>query len=66
MCLSALVMTGGDSVYYAFDNQDAAPYGFSSEAAYQTLRLPLAPPPLPLTRLDLGIPAEAVYGEPRP
>jgi guanine deaminase len=62
MCLSALVMTGVDAVYYAFDNQDAAPYGFSSETAYQTLALPLNPAPLPLKRLDIGVTADQVYG----
>lgn len=62
MCLAALVLTGVDAVYYAFDNQDAAPYGFSSEAIYQALRLPLTPPPLPLTRLDVDITAAQLYG----
>lgn len=62
MCVAALVMAGVDAVYYAFDNQDAAPYGLSSEAAYQALRLPLAPPPLPLTRLDTGVTAAQLYG----
>ncbi|MNT59561.1 Guanine deaminase [compost metagenome] len=64
MCLSALVMTGVDTVYYAFDNQDAAPFGFSSETAYRTLRLPLTPSPMPLKRLDVGFTPEQVYGEP--
>lgn len=62
MCLAALVMARVEAVYYAFDNQDAAPYGLSSEAAYERLRLPLAPPPLPLTRLDVGITAAQLYG----
>lgn len=62
MCLAAMVSTGVDAVYYAFDNADAAPYGLSSELTYQTLRLPLVPPPLPLTRLDIGITAEELYG----
>ncbi|MDE2367202.1 MAG: nucleoside deaminase, partial [Betaproteobacteria bacterium] len=57
MCLAAMVIARVDAVYYAFDNSDAAPYGFSSEAIYQALRLPLAPPPLPLIRLDIGVTA---------
>jgi len=62
MCLAAMVMAGVEAVYYAFDNDDAAPFGLSSEAAYRRLRLPLAPPPLPLTRLDTGVSAITLYG----
>jgi len=64
MCLAALVMTGVDAVYYAFDNQDAAPFGYSSESAYQALHLPLPPVALPFTRLDVGYKPKDVYGEP--
>lgn len=63
MCLAALVLAQVDAVYYAFDNGDAAPYGFSSEAAYKALRLPLEPPPLPLTRLAIGLDAAGLYGK---
>ena len=63
MCLAALVMAGADRVFYAFDNRDAAPYGLSSEGAYQRLRLPLDPPPLPLQRLATGIGVEQLYGD---
>jgi tRNA(Arg) A34 adenosine deaminase TadA len=62
MCLSALVLARVDAVYYAFDNDDAAPYGLSSGAAYQALRVPLDPPPLPLTRLAIGMDAAELYG----
>ncbi len=62
MCLAALTMAGVEAVYYAFDNVDAAPYGLSSDAAYQALRLPLWPPPLPLVRLDVGQSAARLYG----
>ncbi len=62
MCLAALVIAGVEAVYYAFDNNDAAPYGLSSEATYQALRLSLSPPPLPLTRLDVGVTAAHLYG----
>ena len=33
MCLSALVMNGIQAVYYAFDNDDAASFGYDSRAA---------------------------------
>lgn len=63
MCLAALVMNGAEQVFYAFDNNDAAPYGMSSEGTYQRLRLSLTPPPLPITRIDTGICAEQLYGD---
>ena len=62
MCLAAMVIAGVDVVYYAFGNDDAEPYGFSSKAAYQKLRLSLEPPPLPLIRLDLGLSPAELYG----
>ena len=62
MCLSALVLAQVDAVYYGFDNSDAAPYGLSSEAAYQVLRVPLDPPPLPLIQLAIGMDAAELYG----
>ncbi|MCH7346600.1 nucleoside deaminase [Aeromonas sp. MR7] len=68
MCLSALVMNGIRAVYYAFDNQDAAPFGFDSTSSYDKLRLPLKPPPLPLIKLPSSISAACLYGDeaPRP
>ncbi|MDM5086701.1 nucleoside deaminase [Aeromonas rivipollensis] len=62
MCLCALVMNGISAVYYAFDNEDAAPFGFDSSASYDRLRLPLNPPPLPLVKLPSPIPAAVLYG----
>ncbi|MCS3458509.1 nucleoside deaminase [Aeromonas sp. BIGb0445] len=62
MCLCALVMNGISAVYYAFDNQDAAPFGFDSAASYARLRIPLSPPPLPLIKLPSPISAAVLYG----
>ena len=43
MCLAAMVIAGGDAVYYAFDNTDAAPSALQAEASLPpALRLPLA------------------------
>ncbi|WAF66428.1 nucleoside deaminase [Aeromonas dhakensis] len=64
MCLSALVMNGIAAVYYAFDNADAAPFGFDSTAAYHKLGLPLAPAPLPLIKLPSPLAATELYGAP--
>ncbi len=55
-------MNGIQAVYYAFDNDDAAPFGYDSRAAYAALRLPLSPPPLPLIKLASPIAAETLYG----
>ena len=63
MCLSALVMNGIRAVYYAFDNHDAAPFGFDSTSSYDKLRLPLSPPPLPLIKLPVALAAAALYGD---
>lgn len=64
MCLSALVMNGIAAVYYAFDNEDAVPFGFDSTAAYHKLGLPLAPAPLPLIKLPSPLAAAELYGAP--
>ena len=61
MCLAAIVLAQVDAIYYAFDNSDAAPYGLSSDAAYQALRVPLEPAPLPLTKLAIGVDAAELY-----
>ncbi len=62
MCLAAMVMSGVQDVFYAFDNEDAAPYGFSSEAAYRAMGVSLTPPPLPMTQLETGVTAAQLYG----
>ena len=63
MCLAAIVMTGMERVFFAFDNVDAAPYGLSSEGTYQRLRLRLSPPPLPIARVETGVSAAQLYGD---
>ena len=63
MCLSALVMNGIAAVYYAFDNEDAAPFGFDSTAAYHKLGLP-SRQPLPLIKLPSPLAAAELYGAP--
>lgn len=63
MCLAAIVMTGMERVFFAFDNVDAAPYGLSSEGTYQRLRLSLSPPPLPIARVETGVSAAQLYGD---
>jgi tRNA(Arg) A34 adenosine deaminase TadA len=62
MCLAAMVLAGVDAVYYALDKGEAELYGFSSNAMYEKLRLPLSPPPLPLTRINIGVTPAELYG----
>ena len=63
MCLAAMVNSGIEKVYYAFDNQDAAPYDMSSDAAYAALGLALEPTPLPMVRIDTEVTAAQMYGD---
>lgn len=37
MCLAAIAITGVSEIIYAFDNTDAAPFGFSSQSTYDKL-----------------------------
>jgi len=62
MCLAAMILAGIKEVYYAFGNEDAAPYGYSSAQVYEALHLQL-PVALPLSKLRLdGVTADQVYG----
>ena len=63
MCLAAMVVSGIEKVYYAFDNKDAAPYGMSSDAAYAAMGLALQPTPLPMVRVDTEVTAAQMYGD---
>jgi len=62
MCLAALVLANVDAVYYAFGNDEAEPYGYSTAGVYRRLGITLAPPPLPLERLDVGMSPAQLYG----
>jgi len=61
MCLAAMIMAKVDKAYYAFSNEEAAPYGFSNAPVYEALHLPL-PTALPLTQLDIGMAPGQLYG----
>ena len=63
MCLAAMVNSGIKEVYYAFDNEDAAPYDMSSDAAYAAMGLALEPAPLPMIRVATGVTAAQIYGD---
>nr|WP_272871700.1 nucleoside deaminase [Cupriavidus necator] len=41
MCLTAMYLAGVESVYYAYSNEDGAPYDLSAERGYVELARPL-------------------------
>jgi guanine deaminase len=61
MCLAAIFMTNIKSVFYAFDNTDAEPYGISSDLTYKKLGIIKEKIPLPIIRLDVGVTADELY-----
>lgn len=40
MCLAAMRLSGVDKVFYAYSNEDGAPYGLSTAAIYEDLARP--------------------------
>jgi tRNA(Arg) A34 adenosine deaminase TadA len=42
MCMAAMRLSGVGEVYYAYSNEDGAPYGLSSAAAYADLAKPFS------------------------
>lgn len=41
MCLAAMHLAGVKAAYYAYSNEDSAPYGLSSGSVYEELKKPL-------------------------
>jgi tRNA(Arg) A34 adenosine deaminase TadA len=48
MCLAALRLAGIEAIYYAYANEESAPYGFSTESLYNELAKPLARQSIPI------------------
>lgn len=42
MCLAAMRLSGVDRVFYAYSNEDGAPFGLSTAAVYEDLAKPFA------------------------
>jgi tRNA(Arg) A34 adenosine deaminase TadA len=42
MCLAAMRLSGVNKVFYAYSNEDGAPFGFTNAAVYQELARPFA------------------------
>ncbi|WP_312821332.1 nucleoside deaminase [Brevundimonas sp.] len=53
MCLAAAYMTGVSAIYYVYDNADAEPFGFSSQATYDALGVDMDRPAVPMSKVDL-------------
>lgn len=51
MCLAAMHLCGIEAAYYAYSNEDAAPYGLSTAAVYAQMALPPQRQSLPLRNL---------------
>jgi dCMP deaminase len=41
MCLTAMYLSGVQKVYYAYSNEDGAPYGLSAERGYVEIARPV-------------------------
>ncbi|HLW57537.1 MAG TPA: nucleoside deaminase [Bacteriovoracaceae bacterium] len=61
MCLAAILMTKIEAIYFAYDNADGEPFGFSSEQTYKALGINRESLPIKIERLDIGIPVQDVY-----
>ena len=49
MCMAAMRISGVSEVYYAYSNDDGAPYGLSSAAVYADLAKPFAEQSMKIT-----------------
>lgn len=61
MCLSLILMSNVQSVYFAYDNTEGARFGLSTEATYNKLGVNLEKLPITFKKLDVGISVEEVY-----
>ena len=53
MCLAAMHLCGVSAVYYAYSNEDGAPYGLSTAPIYAQMALPPQAQSLPVRALRL-------------
>lgn len=61
MCLTALFLAGVSQVYYAYSNEDGAPYELSAERGYLELARPLGQRELKLTYLPARDEGQDLY-----
>jgi tRNA(Arg) A34 adenosine deaminase TadA len=64
MCMAAMRLAGVGEVYYAYSNEDGAPYGLSTAAAYADLAKPFAEQSMKISHVPVRLEAHAdLYAE---
>ena len=61
MCLTAMYLSGVEKVYYAYSNEDGAPYGLSAERGYIEIARPLDQREMKLQGLRVRDDGEDLY-----
>lgn len=61
MCLTAMYLAGVSQVYYAYSNEDGAPYDLSAERGYIEIARPVAEREMKLDYLPLRDSGEDLY-----
>lgn len=64
MCMAAMRLAGVGEVYYAYSNEDGAPYGLSTAAVYADLAKPFAEQSMKISHVPVRLEAHAdLYAE---
>ena len=61
MCLTAMYLAGVKEVYYAYSNEDGAPYDLSAERGYVEIARPIEQREMPLRSLPVRDTGEDLY-----
>ena len=61
MCLTAMYLSGVEQVYYAYSNEDGAPYGLDAERGYIEIARPLDQREMKLQGLRVRDDGEDLY-----
>ena len=61
MCLTAMYLAGVKSVYYAYSNEDGAPYDLSAERGYAEIARPIEQREMKLAGLRVRLEGQDLY-----
>lgn len=61
MCLALMHMTGISEIYYAYSNEDGAPFGLSTTWVYAEMAKPLGEHRIAITHVPLHEATESLY-----